>query len=297
MIIEEKAYWVWLTLIQNLGSRRIINLLNKYKKPERIWNLTKEQLMYVDGIGEKIAENITNNEIKKCVNYHLKYIKQHNIKIITINDKLYPKLLKDIYDPPVVLYVLGNEKILNDVSIAIIGCRECTKYGENMAKYFAYNLSKRGVNVVSGLAKGIDSYAHIGTIYAKSKTIAVLGNGLDMIYPKENEIIANKIIELGGCILSEYPIGTKPEKVNFPARNRIISGLSNGIIVVEAKKKSGTMITVDFALEQGRDVFVVPGNITSLNSVGTNELIRQGATLVTNYEQVLEEMLIDGYSK
>ena len=161
-----------------------------------------------------------------------------------------------------------------------------------MAKYFAYNLSKRGVNVVSGLAKGIDSYAHIGTIYAKSKTIAVLGNGLDVIYPKENEIIANKIIELGGCILSEYPIGTKPEKVNFPARNRIISGLSNGIIVVEAKKKSGTMITVDFALEQGRDVFVVPGNITSLNSVGTNELIRQGATLVTNYEQVLEEILI-----
>ena len=292
MIIEEKAYWVWLTLIQNLGSRRIINLLNKYKKPERIWNLTKEQLMYVDGIGEKIAENITNNEIKKCVNYHLKYIKQHNIKIITINDKLYPKLLKNIYDPPVVLYVLGNEKILNDVSIAIIGCRECTKYGENMAKYFAYNLSKRGVNVVSGLAKGIDSYAHIGAIFAKSKTIAVLGNGLDMIYPKENEIIANKIIELGGCIVSEYPIGTKPEKVNFPARNRIISGLSNGIIVVEAKKKSGTMITVDFALEQGRDVFVVPGNITSLNSVGTNELIRQGATLVTNYEQVLEEILI-----
>ena len=210
-------------------------------------------------------------------------MQKNNIELITIKDKEYPAKLKNIYDPPIVLYIKGDINILDNRSIAIIGCRDASEYGINSAKYFSYNLAKKGVNIVSGLAKGIDSYAHIGAINAKGNTIAIIGNGLDSVYPKENIEIARKILETGGSIITEYPLGTKPEKMNFPARNRIISGISNSVIVVEAKAKSGTLITVDFALEQGRDVYVVPGNINSINSIGTNELLKQGAKPVTNY--------------
>ena len=175
-----------------------------------------------------------------------------------------------------------------------MGCREASEYGIKAAKYFSYNLAKYGINIISGLAKGIDSYAHFGSVYANQenilsgKTIAVLGCGLDIIYPKENTLLADEIVKTGGLIISEYPLGTKPEKRNFPARNRIISGLSKGVLVIEAKEKSGTLITVDFALEQGRDVFVVPGNINSINSVGTNDLIKQGAHIVTNVNDIIQ---------
>lgn len=224
---------------------------------------------------------------------------KNDIDIICICDKEYPKLLKEIYDPPISLYCKGDKTILNQEAIAIVGCREATEYGKNVAKYFSYHLAKRGMNIISGLAKGIDSYAHIGTIYAQEenrksmgdmrkngKTIAVLGNGLDSIYPMENERLAKQIVEKGGILLSEYALGTKPDKMNFPARNRIISGMSKGVLVVEAKEKSGTLITVDFALDQGREVFVVPGNINSVNCVGTNRLIQQGAKLVTNASEI-----------
>ena len=209
------------------------------------------------------------------------------LETITINDRCYPMQLKQIYDAPKKLYVRGNKEILGGFGIAIVGCRDNTKYGEIITKNLAYNLAKNGVIIISGLAKGIDSFAHIGAIYAKGRTIAILGNSIDSIYPKENEIIAQKIIEYGGAIISEYPIGSKIEKKNFPARNRIISGLSKGVIVVEAKEKSGSLITADFALEQGRDVYAVPGSITSSNSVGTNNLIKDGAIPVTSYEDVL----------
>jgi len=213
-------------------------------------------------------------------------------KIIEINfdSKFYPNMLRGIYDAPQKLYVIGNESILNNTGIAIVGCRDSSEYGACISKYLGYNLAKNGLNIISGLAKGIDSYAHMGAIYAKGKTIAVLGNGLDIIYPKENKELAKKIIEYGGCIISEYPIGTKPEKMNFPARNRIISALSKGVVVVEAKEKSGSLITVDFALEHGKEVFVVPGNITSKTSVGTNELIKQGAIPITSYKDVLNNI-------
>ena len=177
---------------------------------------------------------------------------------INQNDKLYPYILKQIYDPPKYLYINGNEQILNSKCIAIIGSREPTEYGKKIANYLSYNLAKQGYTIVSGLAKGIDSYAHIGALNANGKTIAVIGNGLDIIYPKENKKLEQCIIKNKGAIISEYDFGTKPEKHNFPARNRIISGMSRGVIVVEAKEKSGTLITVDFALEQGREVFVVP---------------------------------------
>ena len=291
--IESKKYWIWFSLIKNLGSRRKLKLLELYKNPEKIFFLTKEELLKIEGIGEETVKNIILSKNEKLINYHIKYMQENNIDIIHMYERNYPQILKEIYDPPVTLYIKGNKKILNNKNIGIVGCRECTDYGKNAAKYFSYNLAKENINIVSGLAKGVDSYAHLGCLSTDKenqncgKTIAVVGNGLDMVYPKENIELANKIIKSGGAIISEYSCGTKPDKMNFPARNRIISGISSGIIVVEAKEKSGTLITVDFSLEQGRDVFVVPGNINSINSVGTNELIKQGAKMVTVYTDAL----------
>ena len=285
--LNKKKYWIWLSLINGLGSRRKMKLLEIYKTPEKIYNLSKEQLLKIKGIGEEVVKNIVVSKNQKLLNYHIKYMKENNIRIINICEKNYPQVLKEIYDRPISLYIKGNTNILNNKSIAIVGCRDCTNYGRSAAKYFAYNLTKKNINIVSGLAKGVDSYAHIGSL-STGNTIAVLGNGLDTIYPKENTELAKEIIKNGGTIISEYPCGTKPNKMNFPARNRIISGMCDGIIVIEAKEKSGTLITVDFALEQGRDVFVIPGNINSVNSVGTNELIKQGAKLVTTYEEILK---------
>ena len=305
--LEEKKYWIWLSLIRNLGPKRKLKLLELYQNPEKIYKLPKEELLKIEGIGEETAKNIILSKNEKLLDYHIKYMKENNIDIIHIYEESYPQILKKIYDPPISLYIKGNKKMLNNKNIGIVGCRECTDYGKKAAKYFAYNLAKENINIVSGLAKGVDSFAHLGCLstYKENqncrknnngcgkqkqncgKTIAVVGNGLDMIYPKENIELANEIIKSGGAIISEYPCGTKPDKMNFPARNRIISGISSGIIVVEAKEKSGTLITVDFALEQGRDVFVVPGNINSINSVGTNDLIKQGAKLVTTYRDIM----------
>lgn len=304
--LKEKKYWIWLSLIKELGSVRKQKLLEKYKTPLQIYLATKRDLLKVEGIGEKVVENILQSKDNNLLEYHIRYMEKNNINIISIDDEEYPKILKEIYDPPISLYVKGETQNLKENNIAIVGCRDCTEYGKKSAKYFSYNLSRNGINIVSGLARGIDSYAHYGSICAKNvtkseqknlesgeliqkcgKTIAVLGNGLNTIYPKENQIIADEIIRSGGTIITEYPCGTKPEKMNFPARNRIISGLCKGIIVVEAKEKSGTLITVDFALEQGRDVYVVPGNINSINSVGTNELIKQGAKIVTSYLDIV----------
>ena len=290
--LKEKRYWVWLSLIRNLGARRKIKLLELYKNPEKIYNLKIKELLKIDGIGEETVKNIMDSKNKQLLDYHIKYMKENNIDVIHIYEEDYPQQLKEIYDPPVTLYIKGNKKILNNKNIGIVGCRDCTDYGKKSAEYFAYNLSKKYINIVSGLAKGVDSYAHIGCLstYKENKncgkTIAVVGNGLDMVYPKENLELAKEILNNGGAIISEYPCGTKPNKMNFPARNRIISGVCSGIIVVEAKEKSGTLITVDFALDQGRDVFVVPGNINSINSVGTNELIKQGAKMVTTYTEL-----------
>lgn len=199
------------------------------------------------------------------------------IKKIKLGEENYPEKLINIYNKPQELYVLGNENILNNTSIAIIGCRNCSSYGAKNAYKFGYEIARKGIVVVSGFARGIDTYAHIGAVKAKGKTIAVLGCGLDIIYPYENSKLYREIIKYGGAIVSEYPLGSKPEKHHFPARNRIISGLSDGLIVVEAKKRSGTLITVDYALEQGKNVYAIPGNITSDNSYGTNELIKEGA--------------------
>mgnify|MGYP004469934129 FL=1 len=285
---------MWLSLIKGLGSRKKLELLQEYGNPKKIYNLTESELLKVRGIGKELAKKILDKNIKKQIYKHIKYMQKYKIDIISINDKKYPQILKQIYDPPISLYIKGNIEILNEKNIAIVGSRNSSKYGEEAAKYFAYNLSAKGINIISGLARGIDTYAHIGNLGAMmhngndicGKTIAVVGNGIDIIYPKENKYLEEKIIKSGGCIISEYPLGTKPEKFNFPARNRIISGLSKGVLVIEARAKSGTLITIDFALQQGRDVYVVPGNINSVNSVGTNDLIKQGAKLVTRVEEI-----------
>lgn len=208
---------------------------------------------------------------------------------VDINSKFYPERLRNISSPPKQLYCLGNLELLNyKNNIAIIGSRNCSSYGERAAKDFAFNLAKNNVCIVSGLAKGIDSFSHIGTLNAKGKTIAVLGSGLDNIYPKENKKLFQNIIKNDGLVITEYPLGTLALKQNFPARNRIISGLSDAILVIEARKNSGTNITVDFALEQGKDVFVVPGSIYSKTSNGTNYLITEGAIPVLNYNNILD---------
>lgn len=252
-------YWIWLSRIEGLGPMKIKQLLETYKTPEEIWKLSKEELMQVKGIGEKIADQILNKTYRQNLEQYIAYMKQYHIGMITIRDFDYPESLKHIYDVPAILYYKGNQELLNyNNIIAMVGCRQCSQYGKEVSIQFSYQLAKQGMCIVSGMAKGIDGYSHMGCIKAGGKTIAVLGSGVDQIYPKENAFLYHQILKTGGLILSEYVIGTKPNKLNFPARNRIISGLSKGVIVVEAKEKSGTLNTVDFALEQGKDVFVIP---------------------------------------
>lgn len=209
------------------------------------------------------------------------------IQEINLGELNYPYLLSQIYDPPKRLYVIGNIEILREKCIAIVGSRLASNYGKKVAKDLAYNLSKNNIITVSGLARGIDSFCHKGSIEANSRTIAVVAHGLDMIYPKENRNLAIKILDCGGAIVSEYKIGMKPLKKNFVERNRIISGLCQDIVVIEAKKKSGSLITANFALNEGRNVYAVPGNIDNENSEGTNELIKSGASVLTNYLDLL----------
>lgn len=212
------------------------------------------------------------------------------IEEISIKNNKYPNQLKNIYDPPAKLYVLGNWSILNQRNFAIVGSRKATQYGKKIAMQISKELAENGLNIVSGLAIGIDSYAHLGCLQVKDagKTIAVLGSGLDVIYPKENRKLAEQIINSGGCIISEYPIGSKIEKNNFPQRNRIISGLSEGILVVEASPKSGALITAEFGAEQGKEVFAVPGDINKEQSEGCNLLIKDGANVVTSSQDIID---------
>ena len=217
----------------------------------------------------------------------IKKAKKLNVKIVTINDTCYPFLLKEITNPPLVLYMKGKVPSSDRYMISIVGSRKCTKYGQTVAQKFAVSFAQVGITVVSGLALGIDSAAHSGAINAGGKTIAVIGSGLDRIYPMSNKHLAKKICGGYGAVISEFPFGTEPRPFNFPFRNRIISGLSYATIVVEAAKKSGSLITARLAAEQGRDVFAVPGNITSKMSEGTNMLIKDGAVPITDPDDVL----------
>ena len=287
--MNDLKYWIWLSRIEKIGSIKLQKLLSKFKTPLNIWNAQFYDLISIDGINEKNANEILNEKYRKDLDIYEKYMKKNKIELIHIYDKYYPEKLKEIYDKPIFLFVKGNKEILNDFSLAIIGCRDYSLYGKMCAEKITEEIAKKNITTVSGLARGIDSIGHKQTLKSKGKTIAVIGSGLDNIYPKENLSLANEIIKNGGAIVSEYIIGTKPNKLNFPARNRIISGLSDGVVVIEARKKSGTMITVDFALEQGKDVFAIPGSIFNKNCEGTNELIKQGAKPITKTEDIFEE--------
>lgn len=253
----EDYYWIWLSRISEIGPVTILKLLKNFKSPENIWRASRNDLMNCD-IKEKYVSAILKNDYRKNLDKFLDYLNKNNIKIINFFDDSYPNKLKNIYSFPITLYVKGNISILNDLGIAIVGCRDSSKYGEKIAYNFSYNLAKNNVNIISGLAKGIDTCVHTGGLKAKGKNIAVMGCGLDMVYPSSNKNIFDEIIATGGAVISEYIIGTRPIPENFPRRNRIISGLSDGVLVVEAKQKSGTLITANFALEQGKDIFVIP---------------------------------------
>lgn len=284
-------YWIWFSRIEKLNSLQKGILLEKFKSPKKIWNLEEKDLRKLDGINEKCVKEIFNKKYRENLEKYESYMNQNNIQLITIFDEIYPKRLKNIYDKPIVLFAKGNLQLLQKGGIAMVGSRECSVYGKETAKKLAYNLAKEDVCIISGLAKGIDKYSHVGALEARGNTIAVIGSGLDYMYPYENKNLYERILKNKGLIVTEYIIGTKPSRINFPARNRIISGLSDGIVVVEAKERSGALITVDFALEHGKEVFAVPGNIDSISSKGTNELIKQGANVVTGYEDIMSIMI------
>ena len=281
---------VSLNMSLDVGSLRLNKLLEFFGEPENILTAPCEKLMAVAGIGEKIASNIRSFK-KEDLDRELSLAKKSGLRIITLEDKDYPENLKNIPDPPLVLYIKGELKEEDKFAIAIVGSRRASFYGLSIAEKFAFELAERGFTVISGMARGIDTYAHRGALKAEGRTIAIMGSGFEYIYPRENERLAKEIFQ-AGAVISEFPIQTLPLKQNFPRRNRVISGLSLGVLVVEAAKNSGALITADFALEQGREVFALPGKIDSSTSFGTNELIKQGAKLVSCADDILEEFIV-----
>lgn len=276
-------YDIWFSNI-DISNNIKIKLLKYFKNSKTIWELKKQELSNFM-LSEKSISKILDINSKLDLTKYAKYIEKNNIKLIRFDDTAYPSSLKNIYDLPAYLYIRGNINNLYDDCIAIVGSRNASDYGKYVSKKIAKEVADKNVNIVSGLALGIDKYAHLGALESKiGKTIAVLGTGVsnEEMYPLENKRVFERILENNGTIVSEFKLGTKPEKFNFPKRNRIISGLSKKIVVVEAKENSGSLITADFALEQGKDIFAVPGNINSKNSLGTNKLISEGAYLLTN---------------
>ncbi len=280
-------YLIWLSILDFKPIEKL-QLIQIIGTPQKIFNLTEKQLREYTN-SEEIIKKIMNSEKRQKAEEILNKMERENIRIITLMDKTYPKNLQRIYDKPILLYAKGNTNLLKSLKkISIIGSRNCSEYGKIVTQKLSYMLAKKDYTIVSGMAKGIDSYAHKGTLTAKGNTIAILGSGVNYIYPEENKRLYNKILEQNGLILSEYGIDTKPIPEYFPARNRLISGISDKILITEASRKSGTMITANFAIEQGKTVYAVPGNITSTRSEGTNELIKDGAILVNSLEDITD---------
>jgi DNA processing protein len=276
-----------LNKIPNLGPVRVKILLDYFRKGEEILKASLEELKKIPGIGDSIASNIIKFKDEIEVEEELRKIEEDEVEIITLEEEDYPQALKNIFDPPILLYVKGRLK-KEENCIAIVGSRMATSYGRRVAEEMARDLSIRGFTIVSGMARGIDTFAHKGALGVNGRTIAVLGCGIDVCYPPENKRIKEEIIKKG-AVISEFPYGTIPDKINFPQRNRIISGLCKGVLVVEAWSKSGSLITANYALEQGREVFAIPGRIYSKFSEGTHNLIKQGAKLVNSSQDILEE--------
>ncbi|HCT64614.1 MAG TPA: DNA-protecting protein DprA [Lachnospiraceae bacterium] len=291
--MEDIKYWLWLSSVDEVGPVRARALLEKFGGPEAVWSAGLKQLSWVDGIGEKVAEKIMASKNDDILNKSIEKVKKYNAKIVTLYNSNYPELLKNTHSAPILLYMNG-ELVRNEATVSVVGSRNATQYGLRTAYNLAFQLARKGITVVSGMARGIDTAAHKGALDAGGRTIAVLGCGLDIVYPYENKDLMNRIIN-SGAVVTEYPIGTAPDAKHFPRRNRIISGISLGVLLVEASQKSGSLITADFALEQNREVFAVPGQIGIKSSSGTNGLIKQGAKMVTCIEDILEELNVKSY--
>ena len=288
----QATYWLALSLTPGLGPSRIKKLTEQYGTAERVFQASLTELE-ATGMRAVSAQSIATGKSLELAQEECGKAIEARAKIISLSDPEYPSRLKEIYDPPVILFVKGSVEVLAQPGIAMVGTRHPTPYGSGMAERLSTDLAARGLVIISGMARGVDTMSHRGAIAAKGKTIAVLGTGIDVMYPKENTRLAEQIVALGGALISEFPVGTFPAPQNFPIRNRIISGMSAGVLVVEAAEYSGTRITSRLALEQNRDVYAVPGNVTNKNSWGPNTLIKQGAKLVATWEDVWEELPAD----
>ena len=282
-------YWIALKSIEGVGNITFPALVDKFGSLPAIFAAPVSHLKEIRGISKEIATAITGFRDWDKVKEELELIDKNKINIITYKDDPYPAKLMNIYDRPPFLYVRGNLN-KDDINIAIVGSRQASTYGKYTTEKISRELALKGLTIVSGMARGIDSVAHRGALTAHGRTIAVLGSGLDVIYPPENKILFADIIQ-NGAVISEFPLGTPPRSANFPTRNRIISGMSYGVVIVEAGEKSGSLITARLALEQGREVFAVPGSIDAAGSRGTNKLIKQGAKLIENTDDIMEEIL------
>jgi len=296
--MTDQEILILLNMIPGLGSITLNKLLSIFHTPQNILKASDRELEKIIPKNRKIIPKILKWEEHIDLKQEISLIEKHKISLITIFQNIYPKLLKEIHSPPPLLYIKGNPEALQaNRTIAIVGSRRASIYGIRNTTKLAKGLGFHKFSIISGLASGIDSAAHRGALESNTYTIAVLGNGLEKIYPQANKKLASNIIEKKGALISELPMSTPPLKQNFPKRNRIISGLSQGVIITEAYKQSGALITTDFALEQGRQVFSMPGKIDSLASQGTNNLIKQGAKPVTELNDILEEFDMPPYIK
>jgi DNA processing protein len=284
-----KTAWMALTLTPGMGPTRIWKAMNRLGAAERLFEASLTEL---EGLGmpAQSAQFCFEGKARAAAEDELKRVAEAGGSVLTPEDEAYPDRLREIYDPPAVLWIRGNVELLARPGIAVVGTRQPSPYGAGMAELLSRDLANRRLIILSGMARGVDTAAHKGAIEAGGKTIAVWGTGIDVIYPKENKKLAESIVTSGGTIVSEYPLGTFPAPQNFPIRNRILSGMSVGVLVIEAAEYSGTRITARCAMEQNRDVYAVPGNVTNKNAWGPNTLIKQGAKLTATWEDVWEDL-------
>src|SRR5689334_2000997 len=279
-------------MLPTMGPVRLRKLLQVFGEPERVLAAKRDELRRIDGIGNEVAEQISNWESVVDLGAELKRVSDFGASVITQTSPMYPTSLREIHSPPIVLYVWGELEERDRHAIGIIGSRRTTHYGTESAKKLAYQLAYAGLTVISGLARGIDTAAHQGALAAKGRTIAVIGSGLVKLYPPENAALAEKIRSGHGAVVSEFSMEIEPDRQTFPMRNRIISGWSQGLLVVEAGANSGALISVAQALEQGRNVYAVPGHINAPTAIGSNRLIQQGAKLIMDASDILDDLQI-----
>jgi DNA processing protein len=283
--------WVELNMTPGIGPRAAAKLLERFGSAEAVYNATRTELEQLR-LAPEAVDTIIARGLRSIAEAEIAAVRKLGGEILLLDDGVYPSSLREIYDPPIVLYVKGAwSECLDQPCIGVVGSRKCSTYGQNSALMLARDLAQRGLTVVSGFARGIDAAAHRGALEAGGRTIAVLGTGIDEVYPRDHKKLGAEILANGGALMSQFPLGTPPVSENFPYRNRIISGLSLGIVVVEAAENSGSLITARLAMEQNREVFAVPGNITSRNSFGTNYLIKgAGAKLVQQWQDIAAEL-------